>query len=36
VLFVLTKTDEDREPSIDLLAKVIPLCFQDADGQNFG
>ncbi len=35
-MFVLTKTDEGFEPTIDWLAKVIPLRFQDAVGQNFG
>ncbi len=39
MLFLLTKTEEEREekePTIDWLAKVIALWFQDAVGQNFG
>ncbi len=35
-MFVLTKTDKGSEPTIDWLAKVIALRFQDAVGQNFG
>jgi len=39
VLFLLTKTEqekEEKESTIDRLAKVIALWFQDAVGQNFG
>ncbi len=36
MLFLLTKTDKGLEPTIDWLAKVIALGFQDAVGQNFG
>jgi hypothetical protein len=36
VLFVLTKMDKDKLPTIDCLATVIPLRFQAAVGQNFG
>ncbi len=36
MLFELTKTERELEPTIDWLAKVIPLGFQDAVGQNFG
>ncbi len=35
-MFELTKTEEGKEPTIDWLAKVIALRFQDAVGQNFG
>jgi len=36
VLFVVTKTDLGSESTIDLLAKVDAVGFQDAVGQNFG
>ncbi len=35
-MFELTKTEWGAEPTIDWLAKVIALWFQDAVGQNFG
>ena len=36
MLFVLTKTEKGWEPTVDWLAKVIALGFQDAVGQSFG
>jgi len=36
VLFISTKRGGLSEEPIDILAKVIPLGFQDAVGQNFG